>query len=82
MIGSLNKLPLAFLGLFLFDDPFTLPKVAGLLIATSGGYLYTRAKQGQNAEKARLANVAAVELLEQDNEERSISVQMESTEKR
>jgi drug/metabolite transporter (DMT)-like permease len=72
MIGSLNKLPLAFLGLFLFNDPFTLPKVAGLLIATTGGYMYTRAKQAQNAEKAKYAN----KMLQQE-ELRMTSLQME-----
>jgi len=46
LVGSLNKVPLAFIGMVLFHDPTTPSNIAAICIGLVAGVFFARAKSG------------------------------------
>ena len=44
LIGSLNKIPVALIGLFAFSVPWTIPNLASVLIGLVAGIIFVQAK--------------------------------------
>lgn len=53
LIGALNKLPLAVVGMMFFDDPITIGGTLAVMLGLMSGLVYTWAKNQQRMEKAR-----------------------------
>ncbi|KAI9347663.1 hypothetical protein BDR26DRAFT_817329 [Obelidium mucronatum] len=47
MVGALNKLPISLSGMLFFVDPITFGSISGVILAFSGGVLYSYAKSEQ-----------------------------------
>ena len=45
LVGSLNKIPLAVIGLVAFNQPWSLPNVASIAVGLVAGIVFVRAKQ-------------------------------------
>lgn len=45
LVGSLNKVPLALVGLFAFAAPWTLPNLASILVGLGAGAVFVLAKR-------------------------------------
>lgn len=60
MVGSMNKIPLSVLGVFLFKEEMTLKLAGFITLGLAGGILFTLAKlaQKQEAERLRLGGAA------------------------
>jgi len=53
LTGSLNKIPLAIFGMFLFDTPVTIPGVSSVIIGLGGGVLYSYTKTTHNKKSLK-----------------------------
>lgn len=51
LIGSLNKIPLAIFGIFLFNAPVSLPNLASISVGLFAGFLFAFTKMIQSQEK-------------------------------
>lgn len=51
LVGSCNKVPLAILGIMLFNAPVNLPNLAGIFVALFGGILFAYAKVSQKRQR-------------------------------
>ncbi|KAJ3328238.1 GDP-mannose transporter into the lumen of the Golgi [Gonapodya sp. JEL0774] len=49
MVGALNKLPIAVVGMLVFDDATSMAQVVGVIVAFVAGLVYAQAKNLQNA---------------------------------
>lgn len=48
LVGSLNKLPIAIFGLFIFDAAWSAKNIASIAVGLLAGIVFARAKQGSN----------------------------------
>lgn len=51
LVGSLNKLPIAIFGLFIFDTAWDIKNIASIAVGLLAGIVFARAKQGSNIKK-------------------------------
>ncbi|KAI9340572.1 hypothetical protein BDR26DRAFT_911696 [Obelidium mucronatum] len=59
MAGTLNKLPLSIVGMFMFQDAITAHRLEGVFLAVLGGVLYCYAKAQQKKESVPSVAAAA-----------------------
>ena len=57
MVGALNKIPLAFLGVVLFHEPVTWQLACFITLALAGGILYSYEKDKQAKAKAKASQL-------------------------
>lgn len=53
MVGALNKIPLAILGVMIFSDPLTLQLASFIMVSLAGGVLYSYVKERESQAAAR-----------------------------
>ncbi len=54
MVGALNKIPLTFLGWFLFGASLSTPGVCGIFVGLSAGVLYAYGKNQANMKRKKI----------------------------